>query len=634
MRSSLLYCSLFALWTTLQPLLSSAAPAADCSSRFAQVEPIAHQAAQTLSLKYSRHEFPTWRNGIVHARDAVRKQLQYWHGHSYPVISLEDATPINAYAWASDTFGSLSAEQKALVNLDTIRTDLEATLKGVENYPGMLHDFIDETSTMAAQSKTIESYLGKDNIKSFGLNVELPVIKTGPDGKEIITSQVQYFGSDVEMKLYLKELNDKLADRTGNNFFSLNETNSLGMAQAINVKRLETYRHELLRQQSLHPSQPMPADAKATLDRINALYVTPGSKALKDDFRPPIWAWDRLGWMQLHGEVNAVFQKDIPALEDAVQNNQIIQFITELPAEDRRALGITNAAEAATIFAKTKWINTVVAASTGAGGGIEALRPMYEKWIGDRRSKEACAAFDKDVDFVDCAQEYLKTKFPVEVIEALLQNRAAFLNPEGKVTDKKVLAEIQDLLKRRKSFVEKRNFQLDEKSVLSEFITSLMSKGDMSSIAYRKAILEAKTDDEFGAAILGSQKPKIESYLAFEYPLYFAREKDTIAKVLKLTFGAKEQVELLEKLKKSAPDLAAEVTMLLTDRNAFKQGLPLSIDNNPYYSFPSDSRNNPWPVVIPSATPSSVPGPAPSNMPADPRWTGFHYPGIFPTGQK
>lgn len=550
--------------------LHSAYGQSDCESEFVRFIQIAQEVTPPIQNHYDpERPISKWIVSLNQIRDRVRGLFQILHEGDYPIIALDDANPVNAYALATDAFQRLPEEQKKLVDIDKIKANLVDLLNRVEAYPENLQKFIDETANLSAEEKLITEYLKSEHDTTFAIQLELPVIQTDGSGKLLIQSRKEYFANDIQLLNTLKRIRRKLRDRNGAIFFGLDEANNLAVSQAISVKRLETYMHELKRALSLNPGKSLPSELQGYLSRIEALYQGKPGELLRAQFRPPFWAIDRLHWMQLGGELRSVFEKDIPRLLDQEQNKKIIQFIHQLSPEERRALGITDAAKALDILSRTKWLSVIPLGSTLGGSLIEGALRGYDYFIADSKAKEHCASLTDDDLFVQCVQEYLEIRFPDQAIWEQFRNQAAFVNDQGQVGDQAVLDEINDVIQRRERLVGRAKFFQNARSQLFEFLKKTMGNHDLSSYWYRRELIELD-EETFILRLLGQVKPKIPSYLEFSYPLDFKLYRNQVEKIVNSPYGSELQKEALTSLQKNAPDLADEIKMIIDERNHYK----------------------------------------------------------------
>lgn len=543
-----------------------------CEGYFAQLNPVFHQLAEEIREHYDpKNPIPTWVVPINQMRDRLRGLFQILHEGDYPIIALDDATPVNAYALATDAFQKLPETQKDLVDIVAIKAQLAQLLDRVETYPDTLREFLDETTNLASEERILAEILKSDRKPDFPTFLELPVIKTTQNEAIEVTSRHEYFSNEIQLLNTIKRIRRKLKDRNGARFFGLDESNNMAVAHAINVKKLETYMHEMKRAQSLNPGKNLPVDLQEFLSRIEALYTDRAQNQLQNQYKPPAWAKDRVHWMQLGGELRSVFEKDLPRLIDREQNQKIIEFIQHLSVEERRALGITDAAKAADILSRTKWISVIPLGSTLGGGAYEGALRAYDYFIADSKAKEHCASLVDDNLFIDCVQEYLQVRFPAQVIESYFKDQTAFLNPEGKITDAAVLSEIRDVMERRENLVHQDQYYKNARSQLSEFVGKLMGDYDKSSSQYRRKLVESSSDEAFYRGLLGQDKPYIPSYLYFNYPLDFKLYREKVEKIIRAEYDSDEQEKYIDELKRNAPHFADEIKSLLNERNRYKK---------------------------------------------------------------
>lgn len=609
-----------------------------CDERYELLLGKAKEAADRVSARYSQYDPNYVLQYTRRIRDWTRKRLQLWHGHNYPIVAMDDATPAKAYLLANDAYSfngvkkgvfekleelkglddpaeikaglselaeryakypeeaeafqrmskqfstpeefqsaiddfikEVEARPAPVLSVEEIRAEVNELLKKVEAYPDTYKRFIDETATMAAQADALEDIIRRGDYNSHSIELMLPVADVKPDGSVSVTMQKQYFGSDVQMKLRLKELKNEVAHRTAKKFFTLNTKQNLAIQQAIALKKLETYRHELIRHSTLNPGKELPPEFQAQLARLDALYDDAKKGKFKSDYRLPHWAWDRLRWIQLWGEVRSVLEKDIPKLKDKEQNSKLLAFLKELSPEDQRALGIGKLADSASILGRTKWVTVLVGAGTATTTFGTAATQGYEFFIADKRARETCAGMVNDEDFLNCVQEYVQQKFPRKSIAQIFSDRSVFVDPEGKIADEEVAEVVQDVLRRRVRFQESENFKNNAREALMKALEKIMAEKDPGSTAYRKKLVEAENDQAFFLAMTGSDAPKIQSYLKFRFPVDYDLYQERVKEILVMEYDSEEQIQALEKLREQAASLADELDSILDDRQTYKE---------------------------------------------------------------
>lgn len=621
--------------------------AADCDGKYQLLLKNAKTAADKVSARYGQFDSPQYLKYIGLLRDRLRKRLQMWHGHNYPIVAMDDATPVKAYLFATDaySFNSVKAsvfarleELKALespeeikaglvelagriklypseaealirmseqlktkesfsaamddfikgiearpapvISMEEIRTEVSDLLKKVEAYPAEYKRFIDETATMSAQADALEEIIRRGDHNAHGIKLQLPAADVQADGSVVMSMREEYFGTDVQMKLRLKELKEQVVNRTAAKFFTLSTNQNLTIQQAIAFKKLETFRHELMRHASLNPGKKLTEEMEVVLNRLYALYADANAIKLKKDYRLPYWAWDRLRWIQLYGEVRSVVEKDIPKLRDMEQNSKVLEFLKNLPEEDKRALGLGRISESLSLWSRTNWGTVILGTGTvaaGTGTGVwQVGTAAYEYFISDGRAREACASILNDEDFINCTQEYLQLKFPKKSIAEILSHKSVFTNPEGSIADDEVAKVVKDILKRRLAFQETENFKTNAREALQKALEEIMGEHDMSSVAYRKKMVETPNDQAFHLAIMGTDSgantPRIRSYLEFRFPVHYRTYKEAVKNILQMEYNSEDQAKALNELRRrGAISLSDEIKSLLDERQSFKE---------------------------------------------------------------
>lgn len=614
-------------------------------------------------------------------RDGIRRQLQYWQGHEYPIVSMNDGTPIEAKVLAKSAFGetvpkpgmepppgsaSLAIHELPVdppvpdmgmpsgvgnysgEDIAGIKSSVAATLDRVENYRTEIKSFVDETASMAAEKETLEAYLAKSGGRRSDIRIEkVPSVKFDKDGKPEFTYGSRYFDSEVRLRLRIKELGQELKKRMGRSLSGASETNNRALAQAIWVKKLEAFRGELMTQQSIHGGKALQdPETQKLFNRINALYSVDGKgvSKLKKEFQPPLWANDRLKWAQTHGEFASFWLKYYPSVTDEVKKNKLLEFIKNMSPEERRALGVDTIADTSDLMKRTRYWRVVPAAGaslTGIATGsyYYAIQPVYDLLITDARRKEECAAKGTEDEFVDCLHAYLEERFPKTYLLAT-QEKKNLLDGKGKINDPKIVAEIDDTVRRRNDFMHGENVTRELRDAAGAVVRDL-SKGDTS---VRQTIVEADSDAEFRKGILGAGPDDRTSYFAFQYPQNFAILRPKIEEVLNVPVDDLElRQRKLAELRRSSPSIAAELEQMLVDRDYFKQGFGLY---NP--SFPGGSGTiitTPGPIFNPNPNPGpigpggidnsgtgSTPSRRTNTRPFNPNTDSIYY--VVPNGKK
>lgn len=448
-------------------------------------------------------------------RDWLRHKLQILHGHPYPVMAIDESP--RAYAWAQFVFGKLDDESKQLLEVEKITEELNASLARVRAFESDIQGFVEKATNLSIQKRIFEQELAKNNAIPFGIQFKYPALVRNDQGvleEKVVES---YFGNRVQFELELSKIRATLG--------SLQEgVNDRGYEQAVLIKKLETYRHEALRQQVALQNAPFPTEVNTIVEQITALYTSQGAEKFKKEFSPPNWIWQKLKWAQLSAELKTFIITDIPKIKDESKLSNLIKYITSLSDEEKRMLGLNNVQEKVEWYKRTKWVRLVstvggaasVAGVTGHEKAKELIKIFWNFVWEERREKEACAAKETPDAFADCVVTYLKEKFPKKIFAA---DHAIVdvLNEKGQIADPEIAKEVVDILARRNKFL----FAENSKNTFAAPAKKALVLGDKSSPEYREHLIEIADEAAFKEQLL-ADNPKT-GYMMFKYGLLYGR---------------------------------------------------------------------------------------------------------------
>ncbi len=483
----------FALFLTLF-LTQSARP--DCQTTLVRVleewDAVSYTAIKNVnpSPKYFNMDAPAhWKLPFRKVREALREKLQYLHNHPYTAYGI-DIAPTASF-WASRPFEKPVTETKPpVVEVSTLKEkenepekpkekdnkdnkdaedtfstavkvekdnkvkedkpvkkldakdaeEITATINGhlnsVENFTRDLEKLLDDAANNELRIAAILKALN-DAKRNFDLAIDYTEYER-VDGK-LVPKTVSIDGrTKVGLMLDLKSLREKrlaLEDRLAERTFD----------QAVQIKKLETYRAELKYYMAKNKGMPLPKDYEAILNRINLLYSKEDPTMIKNSVRPPTWAWERLKNLQLVEELKSVMQNDIVHLAKKIKDKddkvkKAIDYVKSLPEEERKALGVENLAtnEGRMRIARLFW--SIAGSSVGLSGTV--FSKTIIKFIFESRDERTkCAQIDDEKEFLQCCEDYLRKKFPKDFELARLNLKKLF-NSDGHVTDPKLEAEI------------------------------------------------------------------------------------------------------------------------------------------------------------------------------------------------
>lgn len=547
----------------------------DCVGKYSELEPLVQTVRTRAEARVSDRVIGNLGRTVNTVRDGIRKKLQKWQSHPYPVVAMDDATPVKAHAFAKNAFGDLSEELKQAVNIDEVNAELRALLDSAREYPQRVSKLVDDAATDAAQAEILSRFRTE---KTVGIETEVPVVRF-ENGKPTWSSRQEYWGTDVELDLSINDLRKSVRDKTESSLFRTSQAEAMALDQKIALKKLETFRHQLLREKSRHPGVEIPEETKKIFDEIDSLFKKNAKgevTAVVSEIRPPNWTEDRIHWMQLEGEVKSLFYKQFPKMLEDAQSQKVVQYVKGLEPEERRALGLETMAEAAGILKQTKWFRVLLPTTT-AGAAFPAAT-FVTRWLkGDEIEKEKCAAMS-GTEFDRCVTEYLQAKFPGIFLDSML-TRESLMDPKSHFKDERLAAEVADIAARADRIASQEKYHEETESVIGAATRRLMK----SAPELRDEIVETKDDAVFRARLLGTKEDGSDSILAFDYPTELRRLRPQITAILNAEPYSEEQANQLNALRKTSPALTDTLESFIDDRERFKDGgaAPMPRSNKP-----------------------------------------------------
>ncbi|MEN9722697.1 MAG: hypothetical protein RJB38_683, partial [Pseudomonadota bacterium] len=381
-----------------------------------------------------------------------------------------------------------------------------------------------------------------------------------------------YFGSRPQVAIELKKTSLKLREIQS-------RAAERAYEQAILIKKLETYRHEVLRQAQSLQQPPLPPEHQATFNEILSIFQTTEAKALKPEYQPPEWIWQKLKWVQLHAELKSLFLRDAPKSRDESALTRVFKYIQSLSEEEKRSLGVQDMSSSLNWFKRTKWAR-VITTWVGFGAAAEItvgdtarshLFSVWEFFWEDRIRKEQCASKPSPEEYTACAIEYLRDKFPTEILFS--HERAQELFDEKNVITQPVMrAEFEDLTRRRNQFL----YESKQKEHFSAAAKQGILLSDRSSSEYRQHLIQETDEDTFKTDLL-SEAPE-KGYLMFKYASAYRRpEVRSLAQTLSSATSLDQVETLLLAMKNLHPgnellkELATDLGEIMKARIEYRQ---------------------------------------------------------------
>jgi hypothetical protein len=495
------------------------------------------------------------RSNVLHqvlrrTRDRTRSMLQVWNGNPYPVVAIDD-WPL-AYGWARAAYGGLTPEQGRLLNIDDVWTSLRAELERVQNFPHDIDAMTQKAVDITLQINGIEAYLKKNNGKSHSIELVMPTLVG-----ERVGSVKRYYGTLTKIQIEHRKLKSELARLR-------QEAMRRGVEHAIGIRRLETYRHELLAARSEFGGAAPPEDYRRILKQIEAFYTDGTAGELLERYQPSDQAWNSVKWAQWRAEVHAFFVRSIPKEKSVQKSKEILEFIKTLNASELRALGLEGVAADVRLVSRARWVRLGVSGATG-GSGIGSLVWMGQVARDYFSDGQDCVESDSEEAFYSCLDDYLRRAHPAKYLLKKADLENALVN--GDLTDSEIVATVQSMLDRRMVYFVEKNAEAEVGGATRRYLAQM----NILSEEFRVRMI-SETDEKWFRERLLSDDPKT-GYLALKFPLIYRQQQ--VRKIIEGALEAQDfetQKALLVELESmpAAKDLREDLVDLLENRGRYQ----------------------------------------------------------------
>ncbi len=563
----------------LLPWASAVLPAGavppTCSEEFSQLAENGVLKSSVFRRRLERRISYQLLRPLAPLRDLLKYRLQVLNGHPYPIMAIDESP--RAFGWAKHLFGKLDEESAGLLEVDKIEGELQAALKRVRAYGADVEGLVDRNTNLLLFREALQRELKARATDQFG-RVRYPVIARGSKGALKVESSEAYFGTRAQMEIEFRRIRKQLRELEREGADRLFE-------QQILIKKLETYRHEAIRQSTALGGVEFSSSVKELLEGIAALQVVEkvpggGIPHTRTQFSPPEWVRQRLKWMQLGREFESIVMTDIPKLKNDERLGKVMKYIQSLSESEKRMLGLQNTSDKIEWYKRTKWVR--IAATTGgivtAGGvtfgekGMQLVETAWDYLWEDQRRKEECAGKPSPEEFAECATIYLQDKFP-ERIFLVDRSEAELFDQNSRITDPEIAVEVADLLERRNRFV----YETNRKGQFEGPARAGLLLSDRSSASYRDALVRESNDEVFSERLLSERLER--GYLMFNYSSVY--RKAEVRRLVRAVMAADSQemrALMLTGLERTLPGnrtlekLARDLEEILELREAFKEG--------------------------------------------------------------
>lgn len=532
-------------------------------------------------------------NMAEEARDWLRDQAMKLQKRTYPVLDSKDATPVKAPLLAKYTFGHKNAFDGAPFDADKLKKEIEEMLAAVAKYPQQREDFLQDTAAKIARLEAMERAMAsfQANAKD-GIEIMVPAVKIDAEGNVIETvMKPASWSNRAKFDQDIAELRKELRHRVGDPYelpgFRAKQSFTLDKLDGDrpvvfdpieylrNVKKLETYMDEYqdaLRAAGFQENVVADAELDPLFKRIEDLFE-PGTNKLKDPYRAPYWAWQRIRRQQMAAELKTLITGIRPRLENNESTKAFMDFVNGLSPEDLKFFKLEGVAKTVKIGQKNVYVRTLWAlGSTLSTGTIGAgtLKVFWDKIRDAALAKQTCADMDdaESRQFRECVRDYLKSKFSLPVIESLFTGEDPFIDNLGQIKDRDVREEVTDIFRIRAENFQKKRREAEIDKATDLGVGKVGAEIDPTSPAFRESLIMHNRPEQFLVGALGDSADKTKTYFGVHHPLQFKRNEALVAEI----FDSAEEARapLYEQLRKrGAGDLADDVSKMLTDRDRY-----------------------------------------------------------------
>lgn len=512
---------------------------------------------------------------IEKVRDWARKSFVRLRKRRYPILAMEDATALKANLLARHALKDNSHLEGAPFDLNTLKKEVLELLSDVEAYPAARKAYIDDTATFAAQAEAMRDI--DDAADALGHNIKayMPVATVQPDGKILMEMKPQRWATYTAFRQDLVNAEEEVVKRINDTTLeSVTKSEAFVLDQAMDLKKLETYRSELhyltdkIGQRSTPPE--LDAELKPLYERIDNLFEKGGDR-FRNDLTPPAWAWNKLKWEQLRAELKTVYQKDPLRIADNETAKKVLDYLSGLKPEELRNLGMDKVAAAITIGKKSFYVRSLLLPFIATGGVGTMGKYGWDfatSLISEAAKKEACAASRNDDQFRDCVYENLQSQFTVDSIKAALFAEDPFLDKEGKIRNPKVQNAVGEMIARRKAYQAEEKAKAENKEAYNKEVKTVQAKEDPFSDAYRDNLIMKPKKEQFLLGLVAPQDGTV-NFLEANHPSQFKKNRDLVFSVLQEEDDEKQE-NLLKTLRQAgACELSETLSDLIADRRDF-----------------------------------------------------------------
>ena len=480
-----------------------------------------------------------WKKELHAARQALQRWLQVHNEHPYPIVTMEDT--LTSAWWAKQGYQAAAAE-KARVEMALV--------------PHPLTDAAKQPFDRASVNQQLDRFIA--TVKSFGPDMQTVLDKAIDNEFQIENLEntgERTVAQDIELRDRRRDrgtLSDKLADRV--------------TEQALCIARIALYRDALRREGESHQGEALKPEYQAFVVSSETLYV-PDSHSIRDEYQPPIWAYQKLRWLELGNELNAWIRSDAYFLHQFIPDDkwkQFVEYFNGFSESEKRVLGVSDLDQLASSWRRGR-LAGLVGVATSLSGGLLTGGVQLVHWLVSEAAKEAdCAKASSESSYLNCAYQLLATEFPSEFQDGRESLDRYFSDPSS-ISDERLRGAVDQLVRRRAAIVSQRNAD----QAFGDAVKNVVAVDSVGTPQWLDQTLHQCPPDEFRDRMLNGDPAK--GYLAFKYPQLFRNQEilQATAAIIDDSDHAsrKAKLDVLAKLP-WAGDLAKDLGTILDQRES------------------------------------------------------------------
>lgn len=482
-------------------------------------------------------------------RDKFRQFITSVSGSDYPILALDDGTPLKAHILANETTGIPQAVLDA-IKIDDLKLEIINMVQKAKALPADLQQIqLNAANAFAEHEALVAAKAAMKKAGAFPNELQVEIQLFHFEGEELVpdtAKTLRVFPSPTHLDKSIKSAKKLYQYSTSMPIgpWGKNTADDRMIEQAILLKKLETYVKEMRFERDNHGIA-LSADAQELHDLILQLYAVDANGATefaKGKFAKGIGAsrraWQRVKLMQLGGELYNLIWKKIPLIGESLKENAYFQVLQSITEDERaaifRRLGLSRVAQGTGYITRSGPVVRIVtlflggsevagAAADAVNGGeakhefiVHGLTDLYHAVFDHLFARDKCIKASDD-EYVACLTGLIQQKFPLK--SAYYQSKPeSLLDPDsGKIRDPEILIFVQNLQRDRLKYAQEQRWDRNNLSMQTKLAQGI----NLNSDEYQQKLARNQDKQAFVASLIGRSATDPDAYFHQMYPLTF-----------------------------------------------------------------------------------------------------------------